>query len=317
MQHLSFNEFEAYNAALGDVDARLTLLRVERPKWELDALMLGRLHIQNGRTGSPLIAEAAADPGGLLFFVPVAGPHLINGHPSDEQMVLLVSGGADFTIAVQDEHEWVSVFVTEELLGTQKLGANRHWSGSRIGRPGKEQVAQLRSLLVGVLQSAVIEPTMLAAPAALAAIQADLLAACRSAVGCDPTTAPIGRPTVPRTYIIKTAKNLIESWEDEVLGIDDMARAADVCVRTLQAAFLEYYGIPPHRYLMLRRLHHVREALRKADVDDTTVTKVAARFGFWQFGRFAGQYRRLFGELPSVTLSRSKSVVAFSSQTAV
>jgi AraC family ethanolamine operon transcriptional activator len=68
-------------------------------------------------------------------------------------------------------------------------------------------------------------------------------------------------------------------------------------------AFLEYYGVPPHRYITLRRLHQVREALRQADPDETTVTKIAARFGFWQFGRFAGQYRRLFGELPSLTLA--------------
>jgi AraC family ethanolamine operon transcriptional activator len=99
------------------------------------------------------------------------------------------------------------------------------------------------------------------------------------------------------------AKALIESCEDEVLGIDDLARAADVSVRTLQTAFLAYFGVPPHRYLRLRRLHQFREALRRADPDETTVTKIAVRFGSWQFGRFAGQYRRLIGELPSVTLS--------------
>ena len=33
---------------------------------------------------------------------------------------------------------------------------------------------------------------------------------------------------------------------------------------------------------------------------------IAADFGFWEFGRFSGQYRRLFGELPSETLRRSR-----------
>jgi AraC family ethanolamine operon transcriptional activator len=89
-----------------------------------------------------------------------------------------------------------------------------------------------------------------------------------------------------------------------VPGIDDLAQAADVSVRTLQTAFLDYYGVSPLRYLTLRRLHEVRDELRKADPDETTVTSIAARFGFWQFGRFAGQYRRLFGEKPSETLHR-------------
>ena len=45
-----------------------------------------------------------------------------------------------------------------------------------------------------------------------------------------------------------------------------------------------------------------RRALREATPDAMTVTDVATRYGFWQLGRFAVEYRSLFGELPSVTL---------------
>ncbi|MFD2500918.1 hypothetical protein ACFSTI_21320 [Rhizorhabdus histidinilytica] len=34
------------------------------------------------------------------------------------------------------------------------------------------------------------------------------------------------------------------------------------------------------------------------------MTEIACRWGFYQFGRFAAQYRRLFGELPSETLRK-------------
>jgi AraC family transcriptional regulator, ethanolamine operon transcriptional activator len=61
----------------------------------------------------------------------------------------------------------------------------------------------------------------------------------------------------------------------------------------------------PKQYLLIRRMHLARRALRKAAAGETTITDIATQFGFWHFGRFAGTYRSIFGELPSVTLSGS------------
>jgi AraC family ethanolamine operon transcriptional activator len=58
------------------------------------------------------------------------------------------------------------------------------------------------------------------------------------------------------------------------------------------------------RYARLRQIHAVRDALLAADPNSTTVTSVLVEHDIHQFGRFAGVYRSLFGELPSETLSR-------------
>jgi transcriptional regulator GlxA family with amidase domain len=60
----------------------------------------------------------------------------------------------------------------------------------------------------------------------------------------------------------------------------------------------------PKHYLLLRRMNLVRRALRETAPSAATVTQIAGQFGFWHFGRFAGGYQSLFGEMPIATLNR-------------
>jgi AraC-like DNA-binding protein len=49
----------------------------------------------------------------------------------------------------------------------------------------------------------------------------------------------------------------------------------------------------------------VHRALRNLNPDTASVSAVARRYGFRGLGRFAANYRVLFGEPPSTTLRRS------------
>lgn len=119
-------------------------------------------------------------------------------------------------------------------------------------------------------------------------------------------TESISRAARARSFAVcKLARAYIRSCDehDALPSIVDICLAIGVSERRLQYAFQEYVGMSPNTYLRLMRLNRVRAALVQAVPGQTTVTRIAVQHGFLHFGRFAGDYKRIFGEPPSVTLA--------------
>lgn len=87
----------------------------------------------------------------------------------------------------------------------------------------------------------------------------------------------------------------------EPLRLDALARNAGVPPRTLETHFKQFLGMTPLGWVRQQRLTEARRALL-ASQGRESVSEVALRCGFSQLGRFAAQYSRRFGELPSETL---------------
>ena len=97
---------------------------------------------------------------------------------------------------------------------------------------------------------------------------------------------------------------MLKSEPERAVYVLEIAAAVGTSLRSLSVICREHLGMGPKRYLMLRRMHLARRALQLATPHVSTVTDVATRYGFWQFGRFAGEYNSLFGESPSATLRK-------------
>lgn len=128
----------------------------------------------------------------------------------------------------------------------------------------------------------------------------DALIECLSNCGTQPVTSARGRHDI----IMCRFRRMLEAAPDRALYVPEICDAINVPERTLRLCCQERLGMSPKQYLLLRRMHLARRALGDADPKTITVTDIATRFGFWHFGRFAGSYRVIFGESPSVTLQR-------------
>jgi AraC-like DNA-binding protein len=98
----------------------------------------------------------------------------------------------------------------------------------------------------------------------------------------------------------------VAEHQDQPIYIPEICKAIGVAERTLRVCCQEQLGTSAKHFLLMRRMHLARRDLSRADPKSTTVTEVATRYGFWQFGHFAGEYKSIFGELPSVTLARAE-----------
>jgi len=110
-----------------------------------------------------------------------------------------------------------------------------------------------------------------------------------------------------RRAAVRRIEEYLAAYDRALPSIADLCAIANVSERTLDYAFREQLDTPPARYLRLRRLNKVRDEMRSGDPESVRVTDVAMRWGFWELGRFAAEYRALFRELPSATLAARRT----------
>lgn len=103
---------------------------------------------------------------------------------------------------------------------------------------------------------------------------------------------------------VRRALEFIEANAARDITVSDIAQAARLSARGLQAAFHRHLGISPAAYLRKVRISHAHRELKEADPrSGHSVAEIAARWGFLHPGRFAAAYRAQFGVPPSHTLT--------------
>jgi len=113
-----------------------------------------------------------------------------------------------------------------------------------------------------------------------------------------------GRTNTPfRASVLRRALDLINDTNQPPMSVTEVCQTIGTSLSTLERAFTAEFGVSPKVYLKSRRLASVRRDVLKSE-PDSLIADIANRWGFWHMGRFAADYRKQFGELPSQTLQR-------------
>ena len=304
-----FTDPDAYHAAIRDTHAEGVVTGRGDFRAESVAVRLGRVSLQRGAETLPRTAYTAIDPkviGAVFTTYPGPEPH-VNGLEVSQTDIIVYRAGSEGYNRIPPACQWGSIALThEDIAAAGKTIIGRELIAPPVTQRIKTP-APLLSRLLNLHEAAghlaKTAPDILAKPEVGRAIDQALVEAM---VACLASGDPVDERSAYRHHakVMRRLEEVVRANPEGPLHMDDLCRATGVSHRTLIDCCQEHLGMSPKRYLILRRMHLARQALRAAQSDGTTVTEIATNYGFWELGRFSVVYRSLFGESPSTTLRR-------------
>jgi AraC family ethanolamine operon transcriptional activator len=259
---------------------------------------------------TPAVRVQGLSPADYLTFAILlrAGPRTTyyGVHPDASRLIVAAPGGVDVTVDAEYSHLilLVRMELLQRRLPAQRLAyliraADRH--GLSLA---PNTLAGFHDWLARALERAFDNPNAFEHAAVIASLEEGLLY--WLARICAPTD---GSPHAGRRRRgLNRALEYLRTADVSRVSVADLCRVAQVSERTMQYAFRDELDLSPLAFLRRLRLHAARRELMNAEGVLPRVTDVANRQGFLELGRFAADYRRLFGELPSETLAHRRAV---------
>ncbi len=83
----------------------------------------------------------------------------------------------------------------------------------------------------------------------------------------------------------------------EDIGLDDLAAIADLSAKHFARAFRQSTGMPPHRWLIERRIDRAKALLMEGDLN---LAEIALTCGFADQSHFTAAFRKSVGATPGI-----------------
>lgn len=100
------------------------------------------------------------------------------------------------------------------------------------------------------------------------------------------------------------AKDRMDAAPEEAWPVKRLARVSGVSEAHFARSFKRAFGVPPHRYLLTRRVERATALLRDSDLP---IIEIAFATGWESLGTFGRTFRDVTGESPSSLRARVKA----------
>lgn len=100
------------------------------------------------------------------------------------------------------------------------------------------------------------------------------------------------------------AKDHMDAASEEDWPVGRLARVSNVSEAHFARSFKAAFGVPPHRYLLTRRIERATALLRDTDL---SITDIAFQTGWQSLGSFGRTFRDITGMSPGEFREREKA----------
>jgi AraC-like DNA-binding protein len=305
----SFSDPDGYAASFGNARVNLTITGAGDFRARLTWLKLTDLEIYRCCEDLPRIAYISLPPGQIFLSFPLDEAALIsdgfalrNGH------FVLHDPGERTHQRSDGACRWGLISLSSEQFTRcgEALTGLVPAQVSRIMRPARAQALKFQRLFRHACHLVESKHERIERPEAAGALEQEML---HAIINCVSTSETEDNQTRQRhAAIMVRFEEMLSERIDQKPNLPLLCAKIGVPERTLRLCCVEFLGLSPTRYLLLRRLNKARAALRRGAPSTTSVAEVARNHQFQELGRFAVTYRAAFGESPSVTLQRDPRI---------
>lgn len=100
------------------------------------------------------------------------------------------------------------------------------------------------------------------------------------------------------------AKDRMDAASHEDWPVRRLARVSGVSAAHFARSFRQAFGVPPHRYLLTRRIERATTLLRDTEL---SITEIAFQTGWGSLGTFGRIFRDVTGETPGAVRGRARA----------
>ena len=99
------------------------------------------------------------------------------------------------------------------------------------------------------------------------------------------------------------AKDAMDKASDQEWPVRRLAKVSGVSAAHFARSFKDAFGVPPHRYLLTRRIERAKALLRESDL---AITDIAFQTGWQSLGTFGRIFRDITGASPGEVRASSR-----------